>query len=132
MLCFDKDAPAFSHERLHAVRVDLLDLAATRTAAAEAAQKFTVTRFVHNAGVIRITVNMVAPGPIGTTAMFEALVPPGSEIETKVVAGIPVGRLGHPRDVANAVMFFADRRSGFVTGQTLYVCGGSSIGTVPV
>jgi 3-oxoacyl-[acyl-carrier protein] reductase len=35
-------------------------------------------------------------------------------------------------DVANAVLFFASPHSSFVTGQTLYVCGGSSVGTVPV
>jgi NAD(P)-dependent dehydrogenase (short-subunit alcohol dehydrogenase family) len=43
-----------------------------------------------------------------------------------------MGRLGKPEDVANAVLFFASPNSSFVTGQTLYVCGGSSVGTVPV
>jgi 3-oxoacyl-[acyl-carrier protein] reductase len=41
-----------------------------------------------------------------------------------------VRRLGRPEDVANAVMFFAGRDSGFVTGQVLYVCGGASVGTI--
>ena len=45
---------------------------------------------------------------------------------------IPVKRLGRSSDVARAVMFFADRDNGFVTGQTLYVCGGSSVGTVVI
>jgi 3-oxoacyl-[acyl-carrier protein] reductase len=40
------------------------------------------------------------------------------------VAEIPVGRAGHPEDIANAVAFFADDRSGFVSGQVLYVAGG--------
>ena len=79
-----------------------------------------------------ITVNIVAPGPIGSTQMFEALVPPASDVEAKVVASIPVKRLGRPSDVANAVRFFASPHSGFVTGQTLYVCGGASIGTAPL
>jgi 3-oxoacyl-[acyl-carrier protein] reductase len=35
-----------------------------------------------------------------------------------------VGRIGTPEDIAHAVSFFADERSGFVTGQTLYVAGG--------
>jgi NAD(P)-dependent dehydrogenase (short-subunit alcohol dehydrogenase family) len=39
-----------------------------------------------------------------------------------------VRRLGEPGDVARAVMFFADREAGFVTGQVLYVCGGASVG----
>lgn len=79
-----------------------------------------------------VTVNVVAPGPVGSTAMFEALVPPGSETEQKITASIPVGRLGTPEDVAHAVAFFADPRTGFVTGQVLYVCGGASVGVAPL
>lgn len=79
-----------------------------------------------------ITVNVVAPGPIGSTEMFEAIVPAGSEKEAAVARSIPVGRLGRPDEVAHAVRFFADPASGFVTGQVLYVCGGASVGTVPV
>jgi NAD(P)-dependent dehydrogenase (short-subunit alcohol dehydrogenase family) len=79
-----------------------------------------------------ITVNMVAPGPIQSTEMFHEIVPAGSERETKLAAAIPVRRLGQPEDVANAVLFFAARESGFVTGQTLYVCGGSSVGTLVI
>lgn len=77
-----------------------------------------------------ITVNVVAPGPIGDTEMFHAVVPAGSAREAALAAAIPVGRLGRPEDVADAVMFFAGRGSGFVTGQVLYVCGGTSIGSV--
>ena len=79
-----------------------------------------------------ITVNMVAPGPIGDTPMFEALVPKGSETEARIAAGIPVGRLGRPSDVANAVRFFAGDAADFITGQVLYVCGGASVGTAPL
>jgi NAD(P)-dependent dehydrogenase (short-subunit alcohol dehydrogenase family) len=79
-----------------------------------------------------ITVNVVAPGPIGSTEMFHSIVPAGSEQERKLARSIPMGRLGKPEDVANAVLFFANANSGFVTGQTLYVCGGSSVGTAPV
>jgi NAD(P)-dependent dehydrogenase (short-subunit alcohol dehydrogenase family) len=77
-----------------------------------------------------ITVNVVAPGPIAGTAMFQEVVPPDSENEAKLVARIPVGRLGQPDDVAHAVMFFAAPASGFITGQTLFVCGGSSVGSL--
>jgi NAD(P)-dependent dehydrogenase (short-subunit alcohol dehydrogenase family) len=79
-----------------------------------------------------ITVNIIAPGPIGGTPMFEALVPPASTIEAKITASIPIGRLGHPTDIANAALFFASPRSSFITGQVLYVCGGSSVGTTPL
>jgi NAD(P)-dependent dehydrogenase (short-subunit alcohol dehydrogenase family) len=79
-----------------------------------------------------ITVNMIAPGPIGGTEMFHAVVPAGSEREAALARAIPVGRLGAPADVANAVMFFAARESSFVTGQVLYVCGGTSVGSLVV
>jgi 3-oxoacyl-[acyl-carrier protein] reductase len=79
-----------------------------------------------------ITVNMVAPGPIGGTEMFHAVVPAGSDRERALAQQIPVRRVGTPADVANAVMFFAARESSFVTGQVLYVCGGASVGTLVV
>lgn len=78
-----------------------------------------------------ITVNVVAPGPI-QTPMFYDVVPAGSEREQKLAANIPVGRIGRPDDVTRAVMFFADPANGFVTGQTLYVCGGASVGTLTI
>ncbi len=76
-----------------------------------------------------ITVNVVAPGPI-KTANFHGLIPEGSPQVDRIIQSIPVKRLGQPDDVARAVMFFADRHSGFVTGQVLYVCGGTSVGTL--
>ena len=75
-----------------------------------------------------VTVNVVAPGPV-RTAMFHGIVPEGSAQEEKLARSIPVGRLGEPDDVARAVMFFAERDAGFVTGQVLYVCGGASAGS---
>ncbi len=79
-----------------------------------------------------ITVNVVAPGPIAGTEMFHDVVPKGSEREKALAAAIPVKRLGQPGDVARAVMFFCDRDNSFVTGQTLYVCGGASLGTIVI
>lgn len=76
-----------------------------------------------------ITVNVVAPGPV-RTANFHGIVPEGSPQVEKVVQAIPVKRLGEPADVARAVMFFAAPEAGFVTGQVLYVCGGTSVGTL--
>ena len=77
-----------------------------------------------------ITVNAIAPGPIRGTALFHDVVPDGSELEAKLAAGIPVGRLGTPTDVARAAMFFAAPEADFITGQTLFVCGGASLGTL--
>lgn len=74
-----------------------------------------------------ITVNCVAPGPIATTAFWENN-PPDSERARRIIDNIPVQRMGQPDEVAHAVSFFCDRRSGFVTGQTLFVCGGVTVG----
>jgi 3-oxoacyl-[acyl-carrier protein] reductase len=78
-----------------------------------------------------ITVNVVAPGPV-KTANFHSIIPEDPAAVAKVEAAIPVKRLGQPGDVARAVLFFADRDAGFVTGQVLYVCGGASIGAISV
>lgn len=76
-----------------------------------------------------ITVNVVAPGPIRTD-MFYDVVEAGSEKERALAASIPVKRLGESADVARAVRFFADAANSFVTGQVLYVCGGTSVGSL--
>lgn len=74
-----------------------------------------------------ITVNCVAPGPIATTAFWENN-PPDSEQARRIIDNIPVQRMGTPEDVANAVSFFCAPESSFVTGQTLFVCGGVTVG----
>jgi NAD(P)-dependent dehydrogenase (short-subunit alcohol dehydrogenase family) len=77
-----------------------------------------------------ITVNVVAPGPIAETEMFHNVIPDGSEKMNEVANAIPVKRLGNPADVARAVQFFLAPENSFVTGQTLFVCGGASIGSL--
>ena len=74
-----------------------------------------------------ITVNTVAPGPIATE-FFAGANDQHNEATRKLLAGIPVGRIGLPSEVAHAVSYFIDQRCGFVTGQTHYVCGGITIG----
>ncbi|WP_459617153.1 SDR family NAD(P)-dependent oxidoreductase [Bordetella sp. 2513F-2] len=78
-----------------------------------------------------ITVNVVAPGPIQTD-MFYEVIEPGSERERKLAEGIPVRRIGRADDVARAVMFFCDPDNSFITGQTLYVCGGASVSAITI
>jgi len=78
-----------------------------------------------------ITVNVVAPGPI-LTDNFWSIVPKDSDQQTQLADRIPVKRLGTVEDVTHAFLFFADPKSSFVTGQTLYVCGGASIGGVTI
>jgi NAD(P)-dependent dehydrogenase (short-subunit alcohol dehydrogenase family) len=76
-----------------------------------------------------ITVNVVAPGPIRTD-MFYDVVEAGSDKERALAASVPVQRLGESSDVARAVRFFVDPANSFVTGQVLYVCGGTSVGSL--
>ena len=78
-----------------------------------------------------ITVNVVAPGPIRTD-MFYDVVEAGSERERALAAALPVKRLGESADVARAVDFFVHPDNGFITGQTLFVCGGSSVGALTI
>lgn len=78
-----------------------------------------------------ITVNVVAPGPI-LTDNFWGIIEKGSEREAELAKRIPVGRLGKVGDVTNAFAFFCDPANSFVTGQTLYVCGGASVGTLTI
>ena len=74
-----------------------------------------------------ITVNAIGPGPIGTE-LFHRVNPADSPRTRAIIEAIPVQRLGEPADIANAAAFFLESRSGFVTGQVLYVCGGMTVG----
>ncbi|QFT01811.1 3-oxoacyl-[acyl-carrier-protein] reductase FabG (plasmid) [Labrenzia sp. THAF191b] len=78
-----------------------------------------------------ITVNVVAPGPI-LTDNFWGIVEKDSPQQKALAKRIPVGRIGNVRDVTNAFLFFCDPENSFVTGQTLYVCGGASVGTLTI
>lgn len=73
-----------------------------------------------------ITVNCVAPGPISTD-MFERNNPPGSESRKMLTQSIPMGRMGTPEEVADLIDYILSDGASFITGQTLFVCGGSSI-----
>ena len=66
------------------------------------------------------------PGPIATSVFWQNN-PPEAEYTRNLMASIPVQRMGTPDDVAIAVSFFCDSRSGFVTGQTLFVCSGVTV-----
>jgi NAD(P)-dependent dehydrogenase (short-subunit alcohol dehydrogenase family) len=74
-----------------------------------------------------ITVNAVAPGPI-ETELYAATNPPGSASAARHLASVPMQRLGKPSEVAAAVRFLVSDSASFITGQTIFVDGGASIG----
>jgi NAD(P)-dependent dehydrogenase (short-subunit alcohol dehydrogenase family) len=74
----------------------------------------------------RIRVNGVAPGPVPTEVFMEFF--KATEEDLPRLAGewgVPLGRLGTPEDVANAVVFLASPAASWITGQTLLVNGGN-------
>jgi 3-oxoacyl-[acyl-carrier protein] reductase len=74
-----------------------------------------------------ITVNAVAPGPT-ETELFRANNAPGSEGEKRYLSAVPMRRFGKPDEIAAAIAFLLSDDAGFMTGQTLFVDGGASIG----
>lgn len=70
-----------------------------------------------------ITVNVVAPGFIETD-MTNAL---SEEGRRKLLEGIPLGRMGEPKDVAEAVLFLVSEHASYITGETLHINGGMSM-----
>jgi len=75
-------------------------------------------------GKRKITVNAVAPGFIETD-MTEAVRNMGGD---KIVDNVPLKRLGKPEDIANAVLFLASDEASYITGVTLTVDGGMTLG----
>ena len=76
-----------------------------------------------------ITANAVAPGPT-ETELFRENNPKGGEGEKRYLAKVPMGRFASPEEIAAAIVFLASDNAGFITGQTLFVDGGSSLGMI--
>lgn len=70
-----------------------------------------------------ITVNCIAPGLIATD-LWGAL---PDEVKQRLLKAQPTGKIGSPKDIAHAVAFFASDDANYVTGQTIFVCGGKSL-----
>jgi 3-oxoacyl-[acyl-carrier protein] reductase len=74
-------------------------------------------------GARNIRVNTIAPGGVDTEGARRVGVI-GSEFETQMVAGTPLGRIGQPEDIARVAVFLASDESGWITGEKLAVAGG--------
>jgi len=76
-----------------------------------------------------VTVNAVAPGPTDTPLTAPFFTVPDARRE--FLAHVPLGRLGRPEDIADAIVFLASDLAGWVTGQLFYVDGGQSLVGLP-
>jgi 3-oxoacyl-[acyl-carrier protein] reductase len=74
-----------------------------------------------------ITVNAVSPGPI-ETELFRERSPAGSEREGRLLASIPLQRVGTPTEIAHVIVMLLHEDAGYMTGQIVRVDGGGSIG----
>jgi 3-oxoacyl-[acyl-carrier protein] reductase len=74
----------------------------------------------HEMASRNITVNAVAPGYVETD--MTAVLP--EEVKKKILASVPMGRIGKPDDIANAVKFLVSEEAGYITGQVVAVNGG--------
>lgn len=75
-----------------------------------------------------ITANVIAPGPIDTPLLRQALEQGGDKLLQAMTGATLVGRLGTPEEVAAAVAFLASADAGFITGEVLGVSGGMGCG----
>ncbi|MBC7779757.1 MAG: SDR family oxidoreductase [Proteobacteria bacterium] len=73
-----------------------------------------------------ITINAVVPGPVASE-LFDRGHPHGGTKRQLVIDRILVGRVGEPADIAHAILFLLAPESGYITGQALFVCGGTSV-----
>lgn len=117
------------HGRIVSITTELVLGYPTRTAygGSKAALISATRTWALELGQYGITANTVAPGPV-ETALFLANNPPGSASRKAKLARIPVGRFGMPEDIARVVAFLMAPESGYITGQTWFVDGGSSLG----
>lgn len=74
-----------------------------------------------------VRVNAVAPGPT-ETGMLDRFTGNNQDVKAQFAAGVPLGRLGRPEEVARAILFVGSDEASFVTGQILSADGGKAAG----
>ncbi|MCE0916281.1 SDR family oxidoreductase [Pseudomonas sp. NMI760_13] len=93
-----------------------------------AASKAGVNGFIRNAALelapFNVRVNGVEPGMVRTPAMDNL---GDTTLNARIAAGVPLGRLGEPADIAAAMLFLASDAACYITGQTLVVDGGATL-----
>lgn len=87
----------------------------------KAALNHMAANLAHDYGPMGIRINNVGPGATRTAALSTVLTP---EIEARMLAHTPIGRLGKVSDIAGAILYFASPVSEWVSGQVLMVNGG--------
>ena len=87
----------------------------------KAAVNHLTRNIAYDLGPRGIRVNAIAPGAIKTHALSTVLT---SEIEKRMLAKTPMGRLGEPDDIAYAALFLCSPAASWITGQVLTVSGG--------
>jgi 3-oxoacyl-[acyl-carrier protein] reductase len=94
------------------------------TQIAYGASKYALEGFTRSiaieAGNLKITVNAIAPGPIQTGWITP-------ELQARVLPAVPLGRVGPPEDVADAVVFLASKQARWITGHVIQVADGHAL-----
>jgi NAD(P)-dependent dehydrogenase (short-subunit alcohol dehydrogenase family) len=73
-----------------------------------------------------VRVNAVAPGPIDTGMLTRFT--GTADRKAALASGVPLGRIGRPEEIAQAIVFLASDQAGFITGQVLTADGGKTAG----
>jgi len=129
-LCCRRVVPEMSKQQSGAI-VNIASIAAFHYTvphvpyAASKAGVVALTRdLAYEVGRVGIRVNAIAPGPIENPLMSSGLT---AEQKAAYARGVPLGRLGKPEDIGEAVVFLVSDAASFITGATLVVSGGADL-----